>query len=69
LFVFGNYENEEDERPVHTFRANTGGEAVGGSVTRVLASDLTALSSFLAQNFQYETGPFEDISDVTPAKR
>ena len=40
LFVFGNYENEEDKRPLHTFRANHGGEPVGGSVTRVLASDL-----------------------------
>ena len=26
LFVFGNYENEEEERPLTTFRANTGGE-------------------------------------------
>ena len=32
LFVFGNYENEEDKRPLHTFRANAGGEPVGGSV-------------------------------------
>ena len=36
LFVFGNYENEEDKRPLHTFRANNGGEPVGGNVTRVL---------------------------------
>jgi len=54
---------------VHTFRANAGGEPVGGSVTRVLASDLQTLSAFLAQRFQYETGPFESISDLTPAKR
>jgi len=69
LFVFGNYENEEDKRPIHTFRANRGGEPVGGSVTRVLASDLSALSSFLSSNFQYETGPFENLDDLTPAKR
>ena len=69
LFVFGNYENEEDKRPLNTFRANAGGEPVGGSVTRVLASDLTALSSFLSQNFQYDTGPFDDLQDLTPAKR
>ena len=30
LFAFGNYENEEDKRPLHTFRANNGGEPVGG---------------------------------------
>lgn len=69
LFVFGNYENEEDKRPLTTFRANAGGEPVGGSVTRVLASDLTALSAFLSQRFQYETGPFENLNDTTPAKR
>jgi hypothetical protein len=32
LFVFGNYENEKDTRPLHTFVANTGGQPVGGSV-------------------------------------
>src|SRR5262245_14718193 len=69
LFVFGNYENEEDKRPLHTFRANAGGEPVGGSITRVLASDLTALSSYLSQNFKYETGGFDNLPSVTPAKR
>ena len=62
LFVFGNYENEEDKRPLHTFRANTGGEPIVGSVTRVLASDLNTLSSFLSQNFQYETGRVSEPS-------
>jgi hypothetical protein len=69
LFVFGNYENEEDKRPLTTLRAAQPGEAEGGSVTRVLASDLTALSSFLQQNFQYNPGSFSDFQDLTPAKR
>ena len=69
LFVFGNYENEEDSRPLHTFRANNGGEPIGGSITRVLASDLNTLSSFLSQNFQYDTGGYENLNDLTPAKR
>ncbi len=69
LFAFGNYENEEDKRPLHTNRANLGGEAVVGSVSRVLASDLNALSAFLSQNFQYETGGYENFEDLTPAKR
>jgi hypothetical protein len=69
LFVFGNYENEEDKRPLHTFRANNGGEPVGGSVTRVLKSDLTTLSAYLKQNFGYDTGGFENLPSVTPAKR
>jgi hypothetical protein len=71
LFVFGNYENEQDKRPLTTFRANNGGEPVGGTVTRVNASDLTTLSSYLSRNFQYDTGPFgvDDLQDLTPAKR
>jgi hypothetical protein len=68
-FAFGNYENEKDTRPLTTFRANQGGESVGGTVTRVSASDLTTLSSFLSSKFDYETGPFDNIDKDTPAKR
>lgn len=68
-FAFGNYEDQLDKRPLTTFRANNGGEAVTGQVTRVLASDLTQLSSFLQDKFSYGTGPFNDIPDLTPAKR
>jgi hypothetical protein len=68
LFAFGSYERQEDTRPLTTFRANRGGEPIGGSTTRVLASDLTSLSSLLSQRFQYDTGPFENIDKLTPAK-
>jgi hypothetical protein len=68
-FFFGNYENEAFTQPGTTFRANLGGEAAAGSVTRVLASDLNTLSSFLSNNFNYETGPYENYSFETPAKR
>jgi len=68
-FFFVNYENEAFTQPGTTFRANLGGEAVGGSVTRVLASDLDALSTFLQTNFGYETGPYQGFDNVTPAKR
>ena len=58
---FGNYENEEDKRPLTTFRANTGGEPVAGSVTRVLASDLTALSCVPEAELPATTpGPFDE---------
>ena len=69
LFAFGNYEDEKDNRPLTTFRAAQPGEVVAGNVSRVLASDLTALSGFLKNNFSYETGPFNDIPKDTPAKR
>jgi hypothetical protein len=67
-FAFGSLEKQEDTRPLSTFRANKGGETVAGNVTRVLASDLTALSAYLKQNFSYDTGAFENIPKKTPAK-
>ena len=69
LFFFGNAEKEETEQPGTTFRANRGGEAAGGSVMRVNASDLDALSAFLQQRFNYDTGPYQDYAHLTPGRR
>jgi hypothetical protein len=68
LFAFGAYEKQEDTRPLTTFGSNPGGAAVAGNTTRVLASDLSALSSFLQSKFSYDTGPFDNIPKITPAK-
>jgi len=68
-FAFGNYENELDKRPLTTFTARQGSEPIAGNTTRVLASDLTALSQYLKTNFNYDTGGFTDLPDETPAKR
>ena len=69
LSFFLNYEDETFTRPGTTFRANQGGETAQGSVTRVLASDLNALSSYLNSSFKYDTGPYQDYSFETPATR
>jgi hypothetical protein len=69
LFAFGNYEDELSKSPLTTWRSNSGSEATGGQVTRVLASDLTALSAYLKANFNYDTGPFDNVPRETPAKR
>jgi outer membrane receptor protein involved in Fe transport len=69
LFFFVNYENESLTEPGTTFRANTGGEPVDGSVTRVQASDLNTLSEYLSTNFGYDTGPFQGYQHETPATR
>lgn len=68
-FFFGSFEDDTQTQPGTTFRANKGGEAVGGSVTRVLASDLDALKSFLSTNFKYDTGPYQDYDHLTPSRR
>ncbi len=69
LFLFGNYENQLQESPLNTLVANKGGEAVGGNITRVLASDLDQLSSFLRTTFGYETGAYQNLPSQIPAKR
>jgi hypothetical protein len=69
LFFFFNVEDEADTRPGTTFKANAGGQPVGGNTTRVLASDLQALSAFMQSKFNYETGPYEDYQFETPARR
>lgn len=69
LFFFFSYENEKLTEPGTTFVANSGNQPVGGNVTRVLASDLDGLSSFLSQNFNYDTGPYQGYSGLTPAKK
>src|SRR5471030_1372588 len=68
LFAFGAYEQQNDNRPLTTFSSNPGGATVAGNTTRVLASDLTTLSSYLSKNFNYDTGPFDNIPKITPAK-
>jgi hypothetical protein len=69
LFFFGSFEDDKLTFPGTTFRANTGGETVGGNVTRVRASDLDALGQYLQSNFDYETGPYQDYDFETPARR
>lgn len=69
LFFFINYENDGLTEPATTFRANRGGETPGENVTRVLQSDLDALSTFLRTNFGYETGPYQGYDHETPATR
>ena len=68
LFAFGSFEKYEDTRPLTTFTSNPGGVTPGGNTTRVLASELSTLSTFLSARFNYDTGPFDNIPKTTPAK-
>jgi len=69
LFFFGSFENDGQTNPGTTFRANSGTDSVTGSTTRVLASDLDALSSYLKNNFNYITGPYEGYDFKIPSTR
>src|SRR5438876_6476094 len=69
LLFFGSYEDDKQTAPGTTFLANTGGQPVTGNVTRVLASDLDSLSSYLKNNFNYVTGPYEAYDFKVPSTR
>jgi len=69
LFFFVSYENDKLTSPGTTFTANDGTQEVKGNTTRVLASDLDALSTYLNTNFNYETGPYQGYNHNTPATR
>lgn len=68
-FFFFNIEDESLTEPGTTFRANNGGEPVVGGVTRVLASDLDGLTSFLSSSFGYDTGGYQGYDFEVPARR
>src|SRR5437879_2425140 len=69
LFFFGSFENDGQTAPGTTFRANTGAptDTVKGNVTRVLASDLDSLGSYLKNKFivGYTTSD-ESRKNITP---
>jgi hypothetical protein len=69
LFFFASFERERLTEPGTTYRANEGGETVEGSVTRVLKSDLDALSTYLKNSFSYETGPYQGYDHHTDADK
>lgn len=64
LFFFANFELERREDLGSSFRAARAGIS-GDEVSRVEASDLDAVSSALANRFQYETGPYEGFTHNT----
>ena len=61
LFFFVNYEKVTGSSPASNFVASEGGNS-GDNVTRVLASDLNALSQFLVDEYGYTTGSHQGFS-------
>jgi len=64
LFFFANGEIERRDDLVTGFRANDGTEPVGNGVSRVLRSDLIAVSDAL-KAIGYDTGGFENLTHAT----
>ena len=68
-FFFFDYEKDALSQPATTFLANTGGQPIVGNTTRVLATDLDQLSTFLQSKFNYATGPYADYNFQVPSSR
>lgn len=69
LFFFVNYENDGLEQPGTTFLANTGSQAVQGTTTRVLKSDMDAMQAFLKNSLQYDAGGYTGWNLKVPSQR
>ena len=69
LFFFASYESDGLNEPGTTFQANTGTQPVGGQITRVRAGSLDSLSTYLATNYNYITGPYQGYTHETPSAR
>lgn len=69
LFFFANAEFEREARPATSYVANDGTQKVEGNVTRVLRSDLDALSTYLKDKFNYVTGPYEGYNNEVQSNK
>ena len=69
LFFFANFEDDRLTQTGSSFTTNAGGQPITGNTTRVLDSDLSALSTYLQTNFKYNTGTYSPVPLETPSRR
>jgi hypothetical protein len=68
LFIFGNYEGIERTEPGTTW-ISTGSPLTGSQVSRPTFQQLTDLSKFMKEKYNYETGPFEGYSNTNTSNK
>jgi hypothetical protein len=59
LYYFANFETEQREDAASSYVARTASNGNNNNTSRVLESDLLAVSSILKSKFGYETGPYQ----------
>jgi hypothetical protein len=69
LFFFADYESDELTQPGNTWFPNSGSQPLVGNQSRVLDSDLSQLSAFLKDKFNYSTGPYVGWNLSVPSSR
>ncbi|MEP6952147.1 MAG: carboxypeptidase regulatory-like domain-containing protein [Ginsengibacter sp.] len=62
LFYFVNFETEQRKDEASSYVAQTSTNAGKTNTSRVLASDLQAVSSILKTRFNYDTGPYQGFT-------
>ncbi len=58
LFYFVNFEQEKTPGQVINYRANKGGEAAQGNVSRTTEADMQRVMDFMQQKYGYNTGSY-----------
>lgn len=69
LFIFGNYEQLERTEPGTTWFSTGSPIATGTQISRTTYTDMTALSQFMKDKFDYTTGDFEGYSNTNSSKK
>ena len=71
LFFFFNYETENQPKQVQTRFAATGSAPFGSApnISRPTADSLNIISQYLADNFGYQTGPFDNYNTEIERKK
>lgn len=62
LFYFVNFETEQRKDEATSYVAQNATNAGNSNTSRVLESDLIAVSNILKSRFQYETGPYQNFT-------
>jgi hypothetical protein len=68
LFIFGNYESIEKTEPGTTW-ISSGSPLTGSQISRPTFQQLTDLSKFMQDKFNYTTGPFEGYSNTNLSEK
>ena len=68
LFIFGNYESIKKTEPGTTW-ISTGSPLAGSQVSRPTFAQLSDLSKFMKDKFNYVTGPFEGYSNANESNK
>ncbi|MBA4407914.1 MAG: carboxypeptidase regulatory-like domain-containing protein [Bacteroidota bacterium] len=68
LFFFGNFETLKKTEP-GTNWTSTGSPLGGSQVSRPKFTDMEALSKFMSEKFNYETGPWEGYSNSNKSEK